>query len=168
MDPRGDLGALRQPDALVALLRKLPDPRDEHEREWSSSTKGKTLVLTRGRSPRDYYFALQHQRTIALSAAVVDGAPGTPAIHPSALYYADGVDLQDPAAVLLGSTVDGGDTHQLHVDLSGLTPGAPAVLLSNTLATPEPLGAADVGGALSASRAVATPTKGEDWWLVVA
>ena len=26
---------------------------DEHQREWSTSERGKTLVLTRGRSPRD-------------------------------------------------------------------------------------------------------------------
>ncbi len=46
---------------------------DEHQREWSTTDDGKTLVLTRGRSPRDYYFAFQHHRMVRLGADLVDG-----------------------------------------------------------------------------------------------
>src|SRR5690606_18859554 len=51
---------------------------DEHGREWSSTADGKTAILTRGRSPRDYYFALQNHRTIAIGHELLGGAPGTP------------------------------------------------------------------------------------------
>ena len=49
---------------------------DEHGRNWSSSDQGKTLMLTRGRSPQDHYFALQHHRTVAVQDALIGGAPG--------------------------------------------------------------------------------------------
>ncbi len=141
---------------------------DEHQREWSTSADGKTLMLTRGRSPRDYYFALQHHRTVAIGEQLVGGDPGERAVVPSVLFWADGTGLQDPAAHPLGSIVEGGTEHTLHTSLGGLAPGAPVVLLGSALAEPEPLGVVGPDGALVAHRAITTPTTGEDWWLVVA
>ncbi len=48
---------------------------DEHQREWATSEDGKTVVLTGGPQPKDHYYALQHNRTMAYSKDVVDGAP---------------------------------------------------------------------------------------------
>ena len=143
---------------------------DEHEREWSSSTQGKTLMLTRGGSPQDYYFALQHHRTVAVLDELVGGAPSEPAEVPSILFYADGADVQDPAATVLGGTIAGGGTHVLNVELAGLPAGSRVSLVGSAaggLATPIPLGAADAAGALSAAHAVVSPATGEDWWFVV-
>ena len=82
---------------------------DEHEREWSTSNEGKTLILARGRSPRDYYYALENHRTIAIRNELVNGAPGTKAVVPTIHFYADGKSkakgIQDPAAIPLGSTI---------------------------------------------------------------
>ena len=140
---------------------------DEHQREWSTAEDGKTLVLTRGRSPRDYYFALQHHRTVAVSRAVVGGAPGTRATFPEVRFAADGASASDPAAAPLGSVLDGG-AHTLHVDLARLAPGAPVVLVTDAAAAPIDLGVTDADGALRASVPVVAPTDGEDWWFVVA
>ena len=63
---------------------------DEHQREWSTSADGKTLMLTRGRGPRDYYFAFENHRTVAIRDELVNGTPGTPAIVPKIHYFADG------------------------------------------------------------------------------
>jgi hypothetical protein len=140
---------------------------DEHQREWAASTKGKTLVLTRGRGAQDYYFAFQQHRTVAVSDALISGQPGEPAEHPSALFYADGTSIQDPAAHPLGSTVDAPGDHTLHIELDGLPPGAPVALVSNALEAPEAIGPADAAGSLRAARTVTTPTAGEHWWFVV-
>jgi hypothetical protein len=141
---------------------------DEHQREWAASTKGKTLVLTRGRSAQDYYFAFQQHRTVAVSDALISGEPGSPAVHPSALFHADGTSIQDPAAHPMGSTVEAAGEHTLHVELDGLAPGAPVALVSNALDAPEAIGPADAGGSLRAARTVTTPAAGEHWWFVVA
>ncbi len=141
---------------------------DEHQLEWSTSADGKTLMLTRGTSPRDYYFALQHHRTIAIGEELVGGEPGQRAVVPSVEFYADGTSLQDPAAHVLGSVVEGGTDHKLNIALDGLAPGTPAVLLSDYLAEPEPLGTTDAHGALRTTRSLTTPDTGEHWFLVVA
>src|SRR5690606_29310218 len=86
---------------------------DEHQREWSSSTDGKTVMLTRGRSPRDYYFALQNHRTIAIGRDLLSGSPGEPVRYPAIHYWADGTGIDDPAATVLGGTVSGAGEHEL-------------------------------------------------------
>jgi hypothetical protein len=139
---------------------------DEHQREWSSRDMGKTLVLTRGRSPRDYYFALQHHRTVSIDADLVDGAPGTAARYPQISYWADGHDVDDPAATVLGAAAGRG-THQLELAATGLPAGAQAVLVSDALSEPRPFGTADASGTLRASAAAIAPASGEDWWFVV-
>jgi hypothetical protein len=143
---------------------------DEHEREWASSAEGKTLILTRGRSPQDYYFALQNQRTIAIREPLVNGAPGHSAIVPTMYYFADGANVQDPAATLLGSTINTGGTHALHLQVSGLPANSKLALVSNTgggQRAPIQLGAADGAGAAAVTHAVITPSNGEDWYFVV-
>ena len=81
---------------------------DEHQREWASSDDGKTIMFTRGRSPRDHYFAFQHHRTIAVAADLVAGSPGTPAQVPTIWFWADAPDPQDPAAIPLGGAPTNG------------------------------------------------------------
>ncbi len=132
---------------------------DEHQLEWSTSADGKTLVYTRGVSPRDYYFALQRHRTVAVGAELVDGAPGERAIVPSVAFTADD-------GVPLGSVVEGGAEHDLHLALSGLPEGAVVALVSDALDAPEVIGTA-VGGSVTARRSTATPAEGEDWWFAV-
>lgn len=148
---------------------------DEHQREWSTSSDGKTLMLTRGRSPRDYYYAFENQRTVAIRGDLVNGAPGTKAIVPTILFYANGsgpagAGVQDPAATLLGSTIRTGTTHNLHVQLSGVPAGSRVALISNTTggqALPVQLGAADGTGSFTASRAVLRPLTGQSWYFAV-
>ncbi|MGH9273711.1 MAG: hypothetical protein ACRDZU_03600 [Acidimicrobiales bacterium] len=140
---------------------------DEHQLEWSTSEDGKTLMLTRGRSPRDYYFAFQHHRTVSIGRDLVDGEPGAKAVVPSVLFYADGTDVQDPAATLLGGTITAGGAHTLHLDAAGLPAGSPAVLVDRGGGTPLPLGTAGGDGSLTAAAEVANPTTGEDWWFAV-
>ena len=140
---------------------------DEHQREWASSADGKTLILTRGRSPRDYYFALQHHRTVSLAADLVGGAPGEAARVPSIMFYADGSDVQDPTATLLGSTITTAGAHTLHLEADGLPPGSPAVLVSRAGGEPMALGVAGVDGSLRAAVEVASPVAEESWWFVV-
>ena len=138
---------------------------DEHGEEWSSSADGKTLVLVRGRSPRDHYFALQHHRTVAIDADLVGGAPGEHAVVPTILWWADGTSIDDPAATVLGGTSSAGGAHVLSFRASGLPAGSPVALVGPTGA--EVLGAVDVGGAFTADVQRTSPAAGEQWWFVV-
>ena len=133
---------------------------DEHQREWSTSGDGKTIVYTRGISPRDHYFALQNHRTVAIGDEAVGGEPGARVVVPSVTYRADG-------DVPLGSVVEGGTEHLLDVALEGLSDGAVVALVSDALEAPQVLGTA-TDGTLAAQRTVRTPAEGEDWWFVVA
>jgi hypothetical protein len=133
---------------------------DEHQLEWSTSSDGKTLVYTRGASPRDYYFALQHHRTVAIGEALVEGSPGQRAVVPDVSFSADD-------GVPLGSVVEGGTAHELRIDLAGVPDGAVVAFVSNALEAPEVLGTAG-GGTFSTARTVTTPSEGEQWWFVVA
>jgi hypothetical protein len=139
---------------------------DEHEREWSSTSDGKTLVLTRGRTPADYYAAFQRHRTVAIQAELIGGAPGERAIHPSISFYADGTHINDPAAVPLGSTITSEGEHTLHVEAGGLPPGSPVVLVRRSGA-PVDLGSAGPDGQIRAAHVVTAPDRGEDWWFAV-
>ncbi len=138
---------------------------DEHQREWSTSEDGKTLMLTRGRSPRDYYWALQNHRTIAVGKDLIGGTPGTPAQFPQIQFWADGVSINDPAASPLGSRLVGAGPRTLSLDASGLEPGSRAVLVRRTGA-PIALGTVGPGGTLTASQSVSAPLTGEGFWFV--
>jgi hypothetical protein len=139
---------------------------DEHGRNWASSDQPKTLLLTRGTSARDYYFALQHHRSVAVLDDLVGGAAGEHASFPQILYWADGADIHDPASTLLGSTATGGPTHVLRAGLTGLPAGSPVALVSNTGA-PLVVGTAGADGALAVEHEVRSPASGEDWWFLV-
>jgi hypothetical protein len=140
---------------------------DEHQLEWSTSEDGKTLVLVRGRSPRDHYFALQHHRTVAIDETLVGGAPGQHAIVPTILYWADGASVDDPAATVLGGTSTTGGAHVLSFVASGLPPGSPVVLVGSSADEPQVLGIADAAGGFGAAVDAASPAAGETWWFVV-
>ena len=139
---------------------------DEHQREWSSSEDGKTVMLTRGRSPRDYYFALQQRRTMAYSKDVVGGSPGQGATYPVVSFWADGASLDAPGAAPLGSRLRGG-THALELSATGLAPGSRAVLVRRAGGTPQLLGTAGANGSVRAHASLTAPATGEDWAFVV-
>lgn len=139
---------------------------DEHERAWSSSDDGKTLVLTRGRSPRDYYHAFHQRRTIALGADLVGGAPGERATFPQLHYWAGAPDRQDPAATPLGGIVDAART-TLRLDLDGLPEGSPVVLVTNAAPEPIALGVVDGSGRLTATHEATAHETEERWWFAV-
>jgi len=141
-------------------------PEDEHQREWSTSSDGKTLMLTRGRSPRDYYWALQNSRTIAVGNDLVSGTPGQPAVVPSIQYWADGASVNAPGASPLGSRLVGNGVRTLNLDASGLIPGSKAVLV-RAGGPPIALGTVGPGGTITATQLVAAPTTGEGWWFAV-
>ena len=148
---------------------------DEHQREWATSADGKTLMLTRGRSPRDYYYAFENHRTVAIRDELVSGTPGTKAIVPTILFYANGsgpagAGVQDAAATVLGGTIRTGTTHKLHLELAGVPAGSRVALISNTTGgqlAPIPLGAADATGRFTASSTVARPLTGQAWYFAV-
>lgn len=140
---------------------------DEHGQEWSSSADGKTLVLMRGRSPRDHYFALQQHRSVAIDASLVDGTPGQRAVVPTILFWADGASVDDPSATVLGGTSTSGGDHRLGFTATGLPPGSPIVLVGSAAAAPQALGVADAAGSFGAAIDTGSPTVGEDWWFVV-
>ncbi|MGH8453032.1 MAG: CehA/McbA family metallohydrolase, partial [Nevskiales bacterium] len=140
---------------------------DEHQREWATSTDGKTLILTRGRSPQDYYFAFRNHRTVAIRHDLVNGAPGSQVQVPQIHYWADGTNVQ--SGTPLGSIIRAPGAHVLHVGFAGLPPGYKVALLSNRTngqAAPEQLGVVDGTGAFSAMRGLTAPTSGEDWYFV--
>jgi hypothetical protein len=139
---------------------------DEHQREWSTSNDGKTLILTRGRSPRDYYWAMQNHRMVAVGNDLIGGAPGTPATYPQIQFWADGASVNDPGASPLGSRLVGAAARTLSLDASGLIPGSTAVLARRTGA-PILLGTAGAGGTITASQSVTAPLTGEGYWFVV-
>jgi hypothetical protein len=140
---------------------------DEHQREWSTTEDGKTLILTRGRSPQDYYYALLNRRTAAVRHELIDGAPGTRAIYPGLLYWANGAAINE--GVPMGSIVREAGAQTLEIDFTGLPAGSPVALISShgAQAMPQPLGLADAGGALRASQLIDAPQSGEDWYFVV-
>jgi hypothetical protein len=142
---------------------------DEHEREWSSSAEKKTLILTRGRGYRDYYWAMKTHRTIAIMDPLVSGAPGTKATFPTIHYYANGTNIQDPAATLLGATITKPGSHTLHFEASGLPAGSRVALITDAKGgqkAPIQMGAAASDGTANFTRAVSL-RPGEDWYFAV-
>ncbi len=143
---------------------------DEHQREWATSADGKTLILTRGTAPADYYFAFQNHRTMAVNERLVNGAPGQKAIVPTMYFYADGANVQDAAATVLGGTIKAPGSHTLRFDATGLPPGSRLAMVSNTTgaqAAPTQLGAADADGTAAVGVVRNSPATDESWYFVV-
>ncbi|WP_372777453.1 CocE/NonD family hydrolase [Litorivivens sp.] len=140
------------------------DAEDEHQREWANTIDGKTLILTRGRKPQDYYHALANRRTIAVSGDAISGEPGQPAIAPSLLYWADGdsIETGKPLGAIVNSS---GSEHTLYVEATGLPEGA-EVRLVNKSDTPINLGQVSADGSFSGQHTVNGPALGEDWYFV--
>ncbi|MAY35178.1 MAG: hypothetical protein CMN84_03655, partial [Spongiibacteraceae bacterium] len=148
------------------------DAEDEHQREWANTSDGKTLILTRGRKPQDYYQALRLRRTVAVHGSVVNGEPGTKVQTPTLLYWANGDSIESgaPLGSILSSAPQSG-SHTLHVEAGDLPAGAPLVLISNTgegQSNPMPLGNADANGQFTGQMTVSHPSTGEDWYFVMA
>lgn len=143
---------------------------DEHQREWSSTTRGKTLLLTHGRGPKDLYWAMSQQRTVAVEHDLIGGKPGQHAIVPKILFFADASDINAPWAKLLGSTVRGAGTHRLVFDASGLPKNSRVALVSSKTAgqrKPIELGAVGSSGSLRVTRSITAPGSSEDWYFAV-
>ena len=140
---------------------------DEHQREWATSSDGKTLMLTRGRSPRDYYFALReppHGRDPRRARRTARRAPRRscrPILvlrrrqracrggHPGP--GRDAARLDDPHRARRTRCTS---------QLAGVPAGSRVALVSNTTggqAAPIPLGAADAAGTFTASRSRRAP-----------
>ncbi len=140
---------------------------DEHQREWATVSDGKTLILTRGRSPRDYYFAMRNHRTAAVRRELLGGSPGTPVQFPKIYFFADGADVQ--TGMPLGSVIATGGSHRLQVRIDDLPVGVRVALLGNHGGQGAPIPLVDDGAAagFTASHEVAAPAAGEDWYFVV-
>jgi cephalosporin-C deacetylase-like acetyl esterase len=142
---------------------------DEHGRNWSSHDQDKTLILTRGRSPRDYYWAFRNHRTVSLQDAVIGRGADGRATYPEVYFWANGTSVQDGAP--LGSIIREAGAQVLHVDIRGVPAGTRVALVSNTTggqAAPIALGTADASGRFIGTRGVSAPAAGEDWYFVVA
>lgn len=139
---------------------------DIHQTHWSTVKDGKSLMLTRGRSPRDYYWAMKNRRTISLHKDVVAGTPGTRAQVPHIEYFAGGSDLQTGAP--LGSIVQGaaGELVTLTVNASGFPDGTSVSLISNTSnGQTSPIALVDDGdGTAAVSFDAAVPADAEEDW----
>lgn len=135
---------------------------DHHGVNWSGKDMHKTLVLTKGRSPQDYYWAFKNRRTIAVHSELVGGEPGQPAQVPTMDFTADGTHV-------LGSIVDvaGPGEHTLRFAGSGLPVGSRvAVITSNDgQSAPIQLDVADGSGAVDATTSVSSD--GSDWYFAV-
>jgi len=135
---------------------------DHHETSWASRDDHKTLVLTKGGSAQDYYWALAKRRTVAIHAELVDGEPGQAAVVPTIDFTADG-------GHVLGSVVAdaGATTHGVRVVASGLPAGSRVALISEDggQAAPIQLGAVRPDGSIDAATAV--PLDGDDWYFAV-
>ncbi|HEY0974574.1 MAG TPA: PKD domain-containing protein [Solimonas sp.] len=143
---------------------------DEHGRNWASLDDGKTQILTRGRSPRDYYHAFQNRRTSALRREVLQRDAQGKARVPQLLYWAGPAGTTVQEGQPLGSIVRAPGVHTLQIDFAGLPAGARIALLTDTTgaqAAPVALGAANADGAFRASRDLTAPTQGENWYFVV-
>lgn len=142
---------------------------DEHQREWSSARKPKTVMLTRGRTPQDYYWAMQNRRTQSLQPELLGGLPGTgdKARFPQIEFFANGTDLQ--SGTPLGAILREPGAHTLHIRIAGLPVSSPVVLIGREQGQAQPiaLGTADAQGALIARHPVTAPVSGEDWYFVV-
>lgn len=134
---------------------------DHHERSWASETMHKTLILTRGTSPKDYYWAMANRRTVAVHDELVGGAPGAPAIVPT-------IDLVADDEHVLGSRVpNGSGEHTLRVDASGLPAGSRVALIGSPSgqSAPVPLGVARADGEVAVEHVVRSD--GPHWWFAV-
>ena len=135
---------------------------DHHARSWASEAMHKTMVLTKGSTPRDYYWALANRRTVAVHAELVGGDPEAPAVVPTIDFKADGRHV-------LGSRVPNGrGRHTLSVEATGLKMGTRVALVGSSagaLATPVQLGVIGADGTFSGShRAVSAAPS---WWFAV-
>ena len=134
---------------------------DHHERSWASEAMHKTMVLTRGSTPQDYYWAVANRRIGAIHAELVGGAPGTPAVVPTIDFTADNRHV-------LGSRVPNGTgKHTLRVRTAGLPSGSRVALIGSEAgqAAPVQLGTVLADGTLDGRHRV--ERHGAHWWFAV-
>lgn len=142
---------------------------DEHQRKWSSSAEGKTLLLTRGRSYQDYYWALSQHRSVAVKESLIDGAPGTKATYPTVHFWAGGNSINDRSSTVMGGTRRARSNEVLHVELANVPAGRRVALVPSAggQAAAIQLGAVGPNGRFSSSTRVTSPAQGEAWWFAV-
>ena len=141
---------------------------DEHQREWASTGDGKTVILTRGRSPRDYYYALSQRRSYAVNRAAVSGQPGTGVQVPSVQYWAGGSSIQNGAP--MGSIIDDlvQTTYDLNLNIAGVPAGARIALVGTGNSNGAfQVGRADATGRFASSLEVQPDRNSQSWYYVV-
>jgi cephalosporin-C deacetylase-like acetyl esterase len=143
---------------------------DEHGRNWSSHDQGKTLILTRGRSPQDYYYAFQNRRTVSVREEAISGVQGAKAQFPQVLLWAN--DLSAQKGEPMGSILRGTNPATLRVLASGLPAGAHFALVGRRAGQPIliPLtdNIAEDDQFTTVGTSVPGATTGEDWYFLAA
>ena len=124
---------------------------DHHGTSWASPSMHKTLILTGGRTPQDYYWAFSQRRTVAVHNDLLAGG-----VAPTIDFTADG------GAHVLGSRVDAepGSTHTLSVSTAGLPTDARVALIGSEAGQTAPI-------PVPADGSVEVTTDGDDWWFAV-
>lgn len=144
---------------------------DEHQREWSTTRDGKTLILAKGRNPRNYYTALSARRTVALHRDIIGGEPGEKISYPEVYFYANGSDVQNSTP--LGSVIDSLplQSHGLHIQITNLPNDVKVALVNKDgLSSARQLtNEQSAPGAFSATVAVTAPVlqADEDWYFIL-
>ena len=134
---------------------------DHHERSWADVNDHKTLVLTKGTTPQDYYWAVANRRTVAVHAERVGGTPGTPAVVPT-------IDLTADDRHVLGSRVpNGGGRHSLRVTASGLPAGSRIALIGSAHGLDAPLQMGTVGADGTFNKKHKVERSGSHWWFAI-
>ncbi len=151
---------------------------DHHGTNWSSPGQHKTVVLTKGRSPKDYYAALANRRTMAVRGGSYtdrDAENGNRDLLRDLRFYINsGANNSD----WMGSIVElsAREAVEFSINLSNAQAGDQVVLISGRSFDAEasdaevtPLGAVAEGGSeLSVSYTVSTSLSAdEDWHFVV-
>ncbi|HYD09425.1 MAG TPA: hypothetical protein VEA78_04930 [Acidimicrobiales bacterium] len=131
---------------------------DHHETSWADERDHKTLLLARGRSPQDHYWAFANRRTIAIHHDLVSGEPGTKAVVPAISFSAD-----DGAHVLgsVVSVVSGGGPHSVRVDVDGLPAGYRVGLIGSLDGQSAPVQLGSDGGTHTFD------VTEDQWWFAV-
>ena len=135
---------------------------DHHGTNWSSPDQEKTVVLTKGRSPKHYYEAMRARRTYAVQEGAYTANP-TPTF-PVVRFYADA----PTDATSIGARMTGGGEHTLHVEIENAPVGSKVAIIARGLGLDSPISLGTINDpSFAGSASVVAPSKGEGWWFVV-
>jgi cephalosporin-C deacetylase-like acetyl esterase len=141
---------------------------DIHDKTWAQARYGKTVVLTKGNSPADYYAALANRRTLAVRA----GSHGNgETLRKLDFHVGDGSQDSD----WMGSRIDvmAGQELTFAVNLANANAGDQVVLVSGQSGSDNPPTVITLSNYLGDETAQldysvnAAQTEVEDWYFVV-